>query len=127
MKNPLVEQAGFFMYGLSRRSYGKTGPTSASLAGIGIAKCKASVIESVMPIDLHTQQIDLVGFFHYTRDALDIEQLIAFRRRIKAQHIGHTGTSSALYTNSQALGLIKIRGLHKLCDRLDGSGGKGHR
>jgi hypothetical protein len=71
-KKPLAWQA-VFLCNLFKRSNGKAGATAAGFAGVGITKGKAPIIESVMPIDLHAQQIDLVSLFHNAGNTLYVK------------------------------------------------------
>ena len=46
------------------RSNREAGPTSASSTCVGILEREAPVAQAILPVNLHTQQVDLVRFIH---------------------------------------------------------------
>jgi hypothetical protein len=58
--------------------YRKAGAATTGAACIRIAEGKAPGVQSILPVNLHAQQIHLMSLMHEHRDSINDECLIAF-------------------------------------------------
>src|SRR5688500_17312575 len=98
----------------------KARPATTSGTGIRVLKSKAPVIESVIPIDLHSKEVHFMRLIHHTMDAIDLKMLIIRLWLIETQYISHTRTAPTLHAQSKDLCFIKIRLTHQAADLFDG-------
>ena len=68
----------------------KACPASTGFACIGIFKSKAPVIQSILPVYLHSIQIHFMCFIHNAINIFNFKFHIIFLFMIKPQNITHT-------------------------------------
>ncbi len=89
------------------RLYSEACPASTGIARIGVFEGEPTVIESVLPIDLHSDQVYLVGLIHDTGNTFNTEMTVVIFRMIEPEDIGHAGTTTALHSDPELLCGVK--------------------
>jgi hypothetical protein len=93
--------------------YGERRTAAAGIAGIGVLESKAPVVQAILPVDLHAQKIEFMGFIHDTGHTGDLEMVVIGTGLVETQYIGHTGTAAPLHSYPEFLGMIKTIGGHQ--------------
>ena len=103
------------------------GTATAGFAGIWICESEAPGIQAAMPVDLHSHQIDAMGFIHNKIESVCFIGFVAGVFFIKAEHITQAGASATLDSNSQEFAIVKAFFRHQPVQFLNSIGGKIHR
>ena len=112
----------FFESWLCNALHGETRSAPASFTCIGIAKGEPAVIQSVLPVDFHTGQVNAVRFVHYTGNAFNRKMVVGRIGTIKTQHIAESRTTTSLHPYPQYLGIVEAGRRHQSLNFFDGAG-----
>jgi len=88
--------------------HGKAGSATTGFAGIGICKREAPGVKTVLPVDLHTHQVNTMTRVHNIAYAARFENLVGRLFIVETKYITHPGAAAAFYTDPQVFGMVKV-------------------
>ncbi len=97
----------------SQKLYSEGSTTTTGIAGIGVFESEAPVVQAILPVHLHPEEVELMRFIHDAGYPGDLEMVVVDPRLVETQYIGHTGTTAPFHSYPEFLGMIKTIGGHQ--------------
>lgn len=88
---------------ISDKSGREGGPAAAGFLSIRIIKNKTTVVESLKPVDFHTQEIEPVGFVHQDSNTVQLIYGVLLLLLVKSKQVGKPRTTTPFDPYTEAI------------------------